>query len=46
MNRYFHDYSEWDESAIRGRGEELFATARSIWPYPIKGDAALFASPD
>ena len=34
LNRYFQDVAEWDEEAIRTRGETLFSTALTIWPRP------------
>ena len=27
------DYDEWDEDAIRKRGETLFKAAKTLWPH-------------
>jgi hypothetical protein len=33
LNRAFHDITEWNEDAIRARGEQLFTLAREVWPH-------------
>lgn len=43
LNRYFHparvtetdSLSVWDEAAIERRGQSLFETAASVWPYQV-----------
>lgn len=43
LNRYFHPTKEaeadplrvWDEAAIERRGQSLFKTAASVWPYQV-----------
>ncbi|PXX95926.1 DUF262 domain-containing protein [Halomonas sp. LBP4] len=45
LNRYFHPpkegesdaLREWNEATIEHRGQALYQTARSIWPYQIGG---------
>lgn len=45
LNRYFHPSKEaeadplrvWDEAAIERRGQSLFETAASVWPYQVAG---------
>lgn len=34
MNTYFQNIEEWDETAIRKRGQDLCDIAKRIWPYP------------
>jgi len=37
LNAYFQRFGEadmWNEDSIAQRGEELFAVARRVWPYP------------
>lgn len=34
LNKELAQYTAWDETCIRIRGEQLFDTARSIWPRP------------
>ncbi len=34
LNRYFNEVNEWDENAIVERGQNLFSTAKQVWPYP------------
>jgi hypothetical protein len=34
INSMLLDFEEWDEDAIRKRGELLFKAARKLWPHP------------
>ena len=34
INSMLLDYDEWDEDAIRKRGETLFKAAKKLWPHP------------
>jgi len=36
LNRYFHNVDVWDDEQIKVRGEELFKTAVTKWPYPAE----------
>jgi len=36
LNRPLEDWDGWDEDSIRWRSDELFKTARKIWPAPIE----------
>src|SRR5690606_6948669 len=48
LNKYFEGFETWDESAILGRGDDLFNVARSIWPVPddLAHEAAGFEPSD
>lgn len=37
LNRHFHDIQDWNEGAIKDRGEHLFNKALEIWPFPSVG---------
>ncbi len=44
LNAYFQRFTEsdrWDEELILNRGEDLFAVARRVWPYPASGPDAV-----
>jgi len=35
LSRFLHCANTWDETLIRTRSEDLWRTAKRIWPYPV-----------